>query len=79
MSVDLAGGFRLVNVRRFKRGAFWPDGEARICCRCRIAGRDRPRARGRQAVVTALLVRPPARFRLPVDYCADHVPDEVTS
>ncbi len=69
MSVDLTGGFRLVGVQRFKRGAYWGPGDARLCVRCGIS-----RGRRRQAVVTALLCRPPARYRLPVAYCGDHVP-----
>ena len=78
MSVKMGGGFRLVEVRRFKRGAFWSDGEPRMCGRCAVNGRDR-HARRRQAVVTAVLVRPPARFRCPVDWCEEHLPDEVTT
>ena len=74
VSVDLVGGFRLVGVQRFKRGAYWGPGDPRMCLRCGIS-----RGRRRQAVLTALLTRPPARYRLPVAYCRDHMPDEVAT
>jgi hypothetical protein len=75
MSVELSGGFRLVEVKRYKRGAHWPEGEPRMCGRCAIEGRTRRR----QAVLTAFLVRPPARFRMPVEWCSHHLPVEVMS
>ena len=75
----MGGGFRLVEVRRFKRGAFWPDGEPRMCGRCAIEGPGRVGARRRQAVLTAVLVRPPSPYRCPVDWCEDHLPDEVAT
>ena len=79
MSVTMSGGFRLVEVKRFKRGAFFADGEPRMCGRCAIVGRDRERVRRRQAVLTAILVRPPAPFRMPVAWCSHHLPEGVAS
>lgn len=74
MSVTMSGGFRLVEVKRYKRGAFYTDGEPQMCGRCSIEGRRRRR----QAVLTAVLVRPPATYRMPLAWCPVHVPEEVT-
>ncbi len=74
MSVTMNGGFRLVEVKWFKRGARFADGEPRMCGRCSIEGRRRRS----QAVLTAILVRPPAPYRMPLAWCGDHVPEEVT-
>ena len=59
--------YRYINVKHFKRGATYDNGEARMCLRCEING-----GRGKRAVVTALKVDDETKRRLPVAYCGDH-------
>lgn len=62
------------SVKRYKRGARWPDGRTRTCTRC--AAEHRPRRR--PATVTALLIRAGSRSKVPVGYCSEHIPDQLT-
>lgn len=62
--------YRYVEVKRFKRGATWPDGQPRICTRCRVEDR----ARCKRATVTALLQYVGSKYKVPVAYCPEHVP-----
>lgn len=64
--------YSYVLVKWYKRGATWEDGKPRICIRCRIEKR-----RGRRAIVTAIRKRRREgyAFRMPVEYCAEHLPD----
>lgn len=64
--------FYWTRVQRYKRGAQWDDGSPRMCTRCGIE-----RTRRQQAVMTALLRLEGNRFKVPVGYCNDHVPEEV--
>ena len=63
--------FKFQSVKRYKRGAHWPDGEPRMCTRCGVN-----RTRRRQAVLTGDLVIDNSPWTLPVAYCPDHVPEE---
>ncbi len=58
---------RLVNVKRYKRGARWPDGDARMCDRCAAERTRRSRA-------TFTAIRLENGFRMPVAYCVNHEP-----
>ena len=62
--------YTFVNVKQFKRGAKWPDGEPRMCVRCGYEG-----GRRRRAVVVADLKYTGSKYRLPVAYCDKHIPD----
>ena len=62
-------GIRLVNVKRFARGAKWSDGEPRMCVRCGVE-----RTRRHQAVITAELTNG-SPYRVPVAYCPRHEPE----
>jgi hypothetical protein len=61
-------------VKTWKRGARWSDGETRTCTRCRA---DRDRRRSRAATVTATLRQRGSRFKIPVGYCPEHLPAEL--
>jgi hypothetical protein len=67
--------YHFTHVRRYKRGTKWADGEAVTCTRCRVEKLDEVRGRARRAVVTALIRTPGSRFRTPVAYCAEHLPE----
>jgi hypothetical protein len=66
--------FRFTNVQHYKRGASWPDGSPRMCIRCGYEGLGR-RAR---ATVIATLRKAGSRFKVPVAYCPNHTPEEVS-
>ena len=59
--------YHFINVKHYKRGARWDNGEARMCIRCRVNG-----SRGNRAVVTAIRVDDETKRRHPVAYCEDH-------
>ena len=61
------------HVKRYKRGAKWDDGSARLCTRC---GYER-RSRKRRAAVTAFLQYSGTRFKVPVGYCEEHMPSQL--
>lgn len=72
--------FRYQKVKHLKRGATWPDGETRTCGRCRIEknyGDGRKRAK--QATYTAELRKQGSPYITPLDYCDEHVPEEIRS
>lgn len=73
MSVTTDTGARFVQVRRYKTAAQWPDGATRLCTRC---GAEK-RHRRNPATVTAIVVHNGGR-RLPVGYCPEHVPPELS-
>lgn len=59
--------YYFTHVKRYKRGATWPNGDTRTCTRCRIE-----RRRARQAKVTALLRYRGTKYVVPVGYCDEH-------
>ena len=67
--------FRFQQVKRFKRGATWPDGEPRMCTRCAVEVAHELKRRKRRAVVTAVIRH--GKYRVPVGYCAGHVPEGI--
>lgn len=70
--------FKFQNVKRFKRGAKWGNGESRMCTRCNS---DIEVTRSRQAVVTADLFNTrntaSKRIVVPVAYCQEDTPEEI--
>jgi len=64
--------YRLINVRRYKRGASWDNGEPRLCTRCGVN-----KTRKKRAVVVADLKYGGTKFAIPVAYCENHIPDEI--
>ena len=62
--------YRYVDVKRYKRGASWPDGQPRLCTRCGVE-----QVRRKRAVVVANLKYSGAKTKVPVSYCESHVPD----
>ena len=60
--------FKLIQVKRHRRGATWPNGETRICSRCQIED-----ARGRAAVLTAYLQLEGSDTKVPVAWCKKHI------
>ena len=60
-----------INIKRFKRGAFWPDGKPRYCTRC---GAEQ-QSRRNQAFLVANIQD--GKYRVPVAYCATHIPEEL--
>lgn len=62
---------RFINVKRFKRGATWPDGTTRLCVRC---GAEQ-RSRKNQASLVAIIKE--GSFKVPVAYCSNHIPEEL--
>jgi len=70
--------FRYQNVKHFKRGAKWGDGETRTCTVCRInIKKSEKRGRAKAAVVTAEIRKLGSRFKTPVGYCEQHIPEEI--
>lgn len=67
--------FRYQSVKRYKRGARWPDGKTRTCTRCRIEKVNGTRGRAAQATVTAVLIT--ASSQVPVAYCEAHIPEDL--
>lgn len=57
------------NVKRYKRGAKWPNGTPRYCVRCQVEGRRRNQA--------TVLAERKGKFTLSVGYCTNHTPDEL--
>ena len=66
---------KFVYVKRFKRGAYWNDGDPRMCVRCAVEVSYGRRSQRRQAVVTAIDVTGDSKFN--VGYCDEHVPEEL--
>ncbi len=67
---------RYINIKRQPiRGARWENGSARMCGQCQVDVSYQRRGRARQAVVTATLLN--AKYRLPVAYCHDHIPEQL--
>ena len=64
-------------VKRYKRGAKWPDGEPRMCTRCGAQVAHEMKSRRKQAVVTAMMCYAKTKFKLPVAYCDEHIPDQL--
>ena len=69
--------YRYTYVKHYKRGAKWPDGEARMCIACGSLGDLDKKGRRRQAVVTAVMKYAGATTRMPVAYCDEHLPDDL--
>jgi hypothetical protein len=63
--------YRFQNIKRYKRGAYWPDGKPRYCTRC---GAEQ-QTRRNQAYLVAVLQD--TKYKVPVAYCAIHVPEEL--
>ena len=59
--------YHFINVKHFKRGATYDNGQSRMCLRC---GRWR-------AVVTAIRIDDETKRRFPVAYCQDDTPLEI--
>ncbi len=59
--------YHFINVKHYKRGVIWDNGEARMCLRCTVNGLSR-----QGAVVTAIRVDDKTKHRLPVAYCKRH-------
>jgi len=66
--------FKIQNVKRYKRGATWENGETRTCTRCRA---DHDIKRAKAAVVVGNLKHTGSRFVTPVGYCEVHIPEEI--
>ena len=64
--------YRTINVKRYKRGASWPDGKPRMCTRCSYEKEDA--GRRKRAVVIGELQYTGSKFKTPVSYCEDHIP-----
>jgi hypothetical protein len=64
--------YRFIDVKRYKRGAKWPDGKPRYCTRCGAENRRR-----KQATVTALMQYLGAKTKVPVGYCDEHTPEGI--
>lgn len=69
--------FRYQSVKRYKRGARWPDGETRTCTRCRIEKNGGQRGRAKAAVVTAEVRKTGSKYVIPVAYCEAHIPEDL--
>ena len=65
--------YAFVNVKTYKRGASWPDGEARMCTQCHYEG-----GRRRRAVLVAEMKYSGDKYKLPVAYCDRHIPGLIT-
>jgi hypothetical protein len=68
--------YRYMHVKRYKRGASWPDGEARLCTACRNGKKWGDVKRVKRATVTAMLKYAGAKWKVPVSYCDDHDPTQ---
>jgi len=66
--------YSYTHVKRFKRGASWPDGETRLCTTCRNYKKWGDVKRVKRATVTAIMKYSGSKYKLPVSYCADHDP-----
>ena len=66
-------GFYHSQVKHYKRGATWPNGETRACTVCGVE--QRPRRR--QATVTANQRHKDNHYTVPVGYCPEHVPEDL--
>ena len=65
--------YHFTHVKRYKRGAAWPDGNSRLCTRCGYEQRQRRRV----AIITAFLKYTGSKTKVPVGYCEEHVPGEL--
>ncbi len=59
--------YTFTNIKRFKRAAKWPNGDARQCSRCAVEKR-----RTRPVVVTGIMKYAKAKTRMPFAYCDEH-------
>lgn len=64
--------YHYINVKHFKRGASWDNGQPRMCIRCRING-----SRAHRAIVIAIRVDDETKRRFPVAYCQEDIPLEI--
>ena len=64
--------YTFANLKRYKRGASLPNGEPRMCIRCGYIG-----GRRKRAVLIADLKYSGSKYKLPVAYCEEHIPDTV--
>ncbi len=69
--------YRYQEVKRYKRGAKWPNGEVRMCTRCGALADSDALGRRKQATVTAMMKYGKTQFKLPVAYCDEHIPDQL--
>ncbi len=67
---------RIVQLKRYKRGAYHDDGSTMTCITCRIEKKLSDRGRANQAVVTMIKISP-SGSRLFVGYCEEHTPEEI--
>lgn len=61
--------YTFINVKRYKRQPYWPDGNAISCTRCRYE-----KKRTGRVVVVADLKYGKTKTKLPVAYCKEHDP-----
>ena len=65
--------YDFVNVKTYKRGASWADGNPRMCIRCGYESETG--GRRRRAVVVADMKYTGTKRRMSVAYCEEHIPD----
>jgi len=66
------------SVKRYKRGATWGDGETRTCTVCRSEKNHGERKRAKAATVVADSKNLQSGYILPVGYCEEHTPEELS-
>ena len=64
--------YHYILIKHYKRGASYDTGQPRMCLRCAVNG-----GRKNRAIVTAIRIDDTTKRRFPVEYCGDHIPEDL--